>query len=193
MSADVCAVMDAAGAGDGGGSTKRRNMMPSPPRSPTASPSFVRNLARHVLGAAQYQRLARLKASLQYHLGARPFVRLVSMLPNRQFVQVRQNLKLIQRLDYLPADLKVSVDTTEHLGRLRSCAKEPGTVRWIESHLKPGEVFYDIGANIGAYTLVAFGHTRGKSRIVAFEPGFATFATLCENLALNGSGETVTP
>lgn len=153
----------------------------------------LRNLGREVLGPTGYQRLSKLKAAVQYGLFAGPFVRLVSMLPKRQYVQVRENLKRIERLDYPSGDVKLSVETLEHVGRLRSCAKEPGTVRWIEQHVQPGDVFYDIGANVGAYTLVAFRHTRGQSSIVAFEPAFATFATLCENLAINNCGETVIP
>ena len=35
------------------------------------------------------------------------------------------------------------------LKRLGSVAKEPFTVAYIEEHVKPGEVFYDIGANVG--------------------------------------------
>ena len=36
-----------------------------------------------------------------------------------------------------------------------ACRKEPDTVRWIEEYLSEGDVFYDIGANVGAYSLVA--------------------------------------
>ena len=156
-------------------------------------PTNLRNLGREVLGPIRYQRLSKLKAAVEYRLFAGPFVRLVSLLPKRQYVQVRENLKRIERLDYPSGDLKLHVETLEHVGRLRSCAKEPGTVRWIETHVQPGDVFYDIGANVGAYTLVAFRHTLGQSSIVAFEPAFATFATLCENLAINQCGETVIP
>jgi FkbM family methyltransferase len=156
-------------------------------------PRNLRAFGRQLLGPTRYQRLSQLKAAAQYGLFAVPFVRLVSLLPKRQFVQVRENLKRIERLDYRSGDLKLKVETLEHVGRLRSCAKEPGTVRWIESHVKPGDVFYDIGANVGAYTLVAFRHTHGRRSIVAFEPAFATFATLCENLAINQCGETVIP
>jgi hypothetical protein len=42
--------------------------------------------------------------------------------------------------------------------------KEPGTCRWIKEAVKPGQVFYDIGANIGVYTVMAvpnWGHGQG--------------------------------
>ena len=37
--------------------------------------------------------------------------------------------------------------------RIASCAKEPETVHWIETFSKDDTVF-DIGANVGAYTLI---------------------------------------
>jgi hypothetical protein len=33
--------------------------------------------------------------------------------------------------------------------------KEEGTIKWIDSELDEGDVFYDIGANIGIYSLFA--------------------------------------
>ena len=77
--------------------------------------------------------------------------------------------------------------------RLHSCKKEPGTVEWIEGWFRPGDVFYDIGANVGAYSLVAFRLLSGKTKIYAFEPGFVTFPQLCRNIHLNGAGETIVP
>jgi FkbM family methyltransferase len=59
--------------------------------------------------------------------------------------------------------------------------KEPDTIAWIRS-LPAGEVFYDVGANIGLYTLVAA--QRGLS-VFAFEPEAQNFALLIRNLAMN--------
>ena len=33
--------------------------------------------------------------------------------------------------------------------------KEEGTIAWLQRELKPGDVFYDVGANVGCYTIVA--------------------------------------
>ena len=76
--------------------------------------------------------------------------------------------------------------------RAKATEKEPFTVAWIEAELRPGEVLYDIGANAGAYSLIA-ATAVPTARIVAFEPSFATFALLCENIGLNGLGERITP
>lgn len=60
--------------------------------------------------------------------------------------------------------------------------KEPATISWIDG-FTTGDVFWDIGANIGVYSLYA-ALTRGI-RTLAFEPSPANFANLCTNVALN--------
>jgi FkbM family methyltransferase len=56
--------------------------------------------------------------------------------------------------------------------------------------LKPGEVFFDVGANVGSYTLLAAGIK--KARCFAFEPVPLTFNLLNENIILNKLNERVT-
>jgi FkbM family methyltransferase len=77
--------------------------------------------------------------------------------------------------------------------RLHSCRKEPETIGWLESSVAPGDVVYDIGANVGAYALVVDRHTNGESIVYAFEPGFANFAQLCRNILLNGCQSRIVP
>ncbi|MCP5366764.1 MAG: FkbM family methyltransferase [Hyphomicrobiales bacterium] len=69
-------------------------------------------------------------------------------------------------------------------------ASEPGTLDWLDG-LGPGDVLYDIGANVGAYTVYAAKKT--GARVVAFEPSPASFHVLVRNLALNGVAGQVTP
>lgn len=59
--------------------------------------------------------------------------------------------------------------------------KEPDTVKWIQD-MPVGDVFYDIGANIGLYTMLAV--KRGL-RVFSFEPESQNFAILIRNLAMN--------
>jgi len=68
--------------------------------------------------------------------------------------------------------------------------KEPGTLEWIDQ-FSDGDVFLDIGANIGVYTLYA-AVTKG-SRVIAVEPSAANFNNLSRNIQLNGIGELVYP
>ena len=53
--------------------------------------------------------------------------------------------------------------------------------------LRPADLFVDIGANIGAYTVLAGGAV--GSRVVCFEPAPVTFRSLVFNLQLNGLGD----
>ena len=66
--------------------------------------------------------------------------------------------------------------------------KEPDTIDWI-SGFQSGEVFVDIGANVGMYTIWA-AKTRGV-RTFAFEPESQNYALLYRNIVMNGLCETV--
>lgn len=69
--------------------------------------------------------------------------------------------------------------------------KEPGTIAWLNT-LKPGEVFYDIGANVGVYTLLA-AHTVGvKGHVYAFEPHLTNAEHLRRNVTTSDLDARVT-
>lgn len=67
--------------------------------------------------------------------------------------------------------------------------KEPDTVAWINT-MGPGDVLYDVGANIGQYSMLA---AKRGVRVHAFEPESQNFALLCRNIALNKLGDLITP
>lgn len=69
--------------------------------------------------------------------------------------------------------------------------KEPGTIRFIRAEVHPGDVFYDIGANIGLYTLVAARRVGDDGMVYAFEPHAANVMNLLRNVAENGLGGRV--
>lgn len=99
----------------------------------------------------------------------------------------------IGRLDYPGADLRVGVTSrTEFLSRLRPCDKEPWTVAWLEQTLRSGDVLWDVGANVGAYSLIAASLGR-EVGVVAVEPAFATYTALCDNVLLNDLERCVVP
>ena len=95
-------------------------------------------------------------------------------------------------LDYRGARIELRARTKQERFRLRAAEKEPWTVGWIETWIRPGECLYDVGANVGAYSLMA---ALGPARafVVAVEPGFASYATLCENVAHNRADHQVVP
>ena len=69
--------------------------------------------------------------------------------------------------------------------------KEPGTVQWIRDEARPGDVFYDIGANIGLYTIIAGRRVFPGGWVYAFEPHLANARTLLHNVRDNGLSDFV--
>lgn len=59
--------------------------------------------------------------------------------------------------------------------------KEPDTIAWIRS-MEPGARFYDVGANMGQYAMLA---AKQGLEVHAFEPEAQNFALLVRNIALN--------
>ncbi|MCC6278386.1 MAG: FkbM family methyltransferase [Oligoflexia bacterium] len=68
------------------------------------------------------------------------------------------------------------IDSYEH--------KEPETLDWIDENFGPGDVLFDIGANIGIYTLYA-AKRNSKGQVYAFEPEAQNFARICRNIVVN--------
>jgi FkbM family methyltransferase len=88
----------------------------------------------------------------------------------------------------------VQVNATPETRRWRRQGElmlDPHTLAWLNDQMQPGDVFYDVGAGIGAYAMIAA--TQRGALALAFEPGFATFARLCDNLLLNGCYRSVVP
>jgi len=56
---------------------------------------------------------------------------------------------------------------------------------FLHNFLRPGDVFIDIGANIGLHTLIASKKVEANGKVYAFEPTPNTFARLKENIYIN--------
>lgn len=69
---------------------------------------------------------------------------------------------------------------------------EPDMVEWLKSQLRPGDAFWDIGANVGAYSILA-AKLCPDAKVYAFEPFIPTFSHLWENILLNGVSDRVQP
>lgn len=63
---------------------------------------------------------------------------------------------------------------------------EPYETSLLLSMLKPGQVFVDIGANIGYFTLLAASLVGDKGKVFAFEPGSENYRLLAASARLNG-------
>ncbi|GMT49376.1 MAG: hypothetical protein IEMM0008_0915 [bacterium] len=101
-------------------------------------------------------------------------------------LKILSDLQIIEKMDYDKNDIFLNINSGIELGvRLHSCKKEPEMIEWIENSFKKGDVFYDIGANVGAYSLVAAKYFNDEIKIYAFEPGFMNFPQLCKNIYVN--------
>jgi FkbM family methyltransferase len=88
--------------------------------------------------------------------------------------------------------LRLRVRTVHELNRATNALhNEPGTLRWIRSAVRPGDVFYDVGANIGLFALLAAHRAGAGGRVAAFEPHAATVDALLANVALNDLGDRI--
>ncbi|WP_164103334.1 FkbM family methyltransferase [Candidatus Laterigemmans baculatus] len=84
--------------------------------------------------------------------------------------------------------LRMRVDVSDWLGRhvYVTGEYEPPTTRVVMALLKPGDVFVDIGANAGYFTLLAASRVGPLGRVISFEPFPATRQRLEANIRLNG-------
>jgi len=106
-------------------------------------------------------------------------------MTDREAIDTLQSMRLIKQLTYDKAEVLLHADTRSAFMRHRAALKEPWTVAWIERCMGSGEVFYDVGANTGVYSILASRLHSPDFKVVAFEPAFANFADLCSNLFLN--------
>jgi len=77
-----------------------------------------------------------------------------------------------------------TVSTIEEFYRFHSLVGEEEIISDLLSELRPEDVFYDIGANVGMYSCFVAPRLPGD-QVVAFEPHPVNVSTLRENLELN--------
>jgi FkbM family methyltransferase len=110
------------------------------------------------------------KAYVYRHLHA-------GLIPAARFIIVRLDRGFRMKLDlYDPEQLKVYFYGHYH---------ERYEAALVARLLEPDDSFWDIGANVGYFTLVAATALNRRGQIVAFEPGRNAYARLTENISLN--------
>ena len=103
-------------------------------------------------------------------------------------------LKTHSRLsDFYKTNQSIKTDKGELLFRIdspgsvpqgpESTRSEPETFEWIRSHLNENQVLWDIGANIGMFSLYAA--LGGKNKVLSIEPSAESYSTLNANIRLN--------
>jgi FkbM family methyltransferase len=80
-------------------------------------------------------------------------------------------MKFPEGFDYVKQDL-------DHFG-----VWEPRTTEYIKSHLKKGQTFLDVGAQVGYFTVLA---SELGAKVYAFEPSSVNRECLIENIKENG-------
>jgi FkbM family methyltransferase len=73
-----------------------------------------------------------------------------------------------------------------------SYISEQTTMNWIETQIKQNDVVFDIGANVGAYSLLIGKKLVGGGSVLAFEPESSNFYSLNRNIVANDLSGTVT-
>ena len=68
--------------------------------------------------------------------------------------------------------------------------KEPDTINFIDKYLEKDDIFFDIGANVGVFTIYAAKKHKNIS-IYSFEPEASNLAVLKENIIKNNITERV--
>ncbi|MBD1163512.1 FkbM family methyltransferase [Pelagibacterales bacterium SAG-MED11] len=65
-------------------------------------------------------------------------------------------------------------------------SKEPDTIQWIDNFDKNKEIiFWDIGANIGLFSIYSAQKHKGKIKVIAFEPSSSNLRVLTRNISMN--------
>ena len=95
----------------------------------------------------------------------------------------------ISTIDY-KKKLLIACDNFRELEtRANSCKKEPELIHWLEiNNNKEKQILWDIGSNVGAYSLVAA--TMGY-KVLSFEPAYQNYFKLHENISLNKLDEQI--
>ena len=82
-------------------------------------------------------------------------------------------------------DVKINLYKDSVLSRLIYNGFEKEETDYLTKTLKKGDVFVDIGTNIGLFSLIASKIVGGEGKVLCFEPAPITFSRLNENVKLN--------
>ncbi len=91
----------------------------------------------------------------------------------------------------LPAGFRLRLDLKEPAQRMIyffGNYDERHELAMLRRLLSPGDIFWDIGANIGFYTLTASFLVGQGGRVLSFEPGAESWRALLDNLEINRVG-----
>lgn len=116
--------------------------------------------------------------------GERFVLRLVNSLRKRLVVRVRLS-------DRGAAATYLCENIVDAQRPISLWVKEQGTMEWIAAEVGPDDVFMDIGANIGIYSIAAAQRMGAGGTVYAFEPHKVNGLSLLRNVAANDLQERI--
>jgi FkbM family methyltransferase len=140
----------------------------------------LRNSATHVITGMPEDRRAALAGRVRSRRASRALLHAASGWYARAPVPVAGGLAHL--LYVSTADLPLD---HAHAGLIVRGTLEPPVQEALRRLLAPGDVFYDVGANIGFFTILGARLVGPAGRVVAFEPVPACARAVAHNIALN--------
>ncbi|MGI9098546.1 MAG: FkbM family methyltransferase [Solirubrobacteraceae bacterium] len=141
----------------------------------------LRNGATHLITGMPEDRRARAAARVRAGRASRALLRTAAGWYARAPVPIAGGLAHL--LYVSTADLPLD---HAHAGLIVRGTLEPPVQEALRRLLAPGDVFYDVGANIGFFTILGARLVGPQGRVVAFEPVPACARAVGRNIALNG-------
>jgi FkbM family methyltransferase len=140
----------------------------------------LRNSATHVITGMPEQRRAELAERVRSGRASRALLHRASSWYGRAPVPIAGGLAHL--LYVSTADLPLD---HAHAGLIVRGTLEPPVQEALRRLLAPGDVFYDVGANVGFFTLLGSRLVGPEGRVVAFEPVPACARAVARNIELN--------
>ncbi|MEJ7797007.1 MAG: FkbM family methyltransferase [Solirubrobacteraceae bacterium] len=141
----------------------------------------LRNGATHVITGLPDERRLELARRLRAGRASRALLRTAAGWYGRAPVPITGGLGHLLRVS--TADLPLD---HAHAGLIVRGTLEPPVQEALRRLLSPGDVFYDIGANVGFFTLLGARLVGPSGRVVAFEPLPWCARAVARNIQLNG-------
>jgi FkbM family methyltransferase len=140
----------------------------------------LRNGATHAITGMPEERRAELAERVRSGRASRALLRRASSWYGRAPVPIAGGLAHL--LYVSTADLPLD---HAHAGLIVRGTLEPPVQEALRRLLAPGDVFYDVGANVGFFTILGARLVGPEGRVVAFEPVPACARAVGHNIALN--------
>jgi len=110
-----------------------------------------------------------------------------------RLINIFEHVLIINDCHFDDISFKMEIRSRKSLFHAKtSSSEEPHTIDWINGYFKKNQIFYDVGANVGLYSLYAASKIRDID-IFAFEPEALNFSQLNRNIHFNRFSHLITP